>query len=107
MASQTSKGVKDTHTHTHMPYFSHPDEQEEYEYQMFAAYDAKVEAYGDRCPGCGTLRWGGDCPKCYDWDAEAEATERQALLAELATDPAPAVCEGPAEVEEVDDDIPF
>lgn len=30
------------------------------------AYDWKVETYGDRCPGCGTLRWGGDCPKCYD-----------------------------------------
>lgn len=34
------------------------------------SYDYRVEAYGDRCPGCGTLRWGGDCPNCYDDEAE-------------------------------------
>jgi hypothetical protein len=36
------------------------------------AYDAKVEAYGDRCPGCGTLRWGGDCFSCMAHDETEE-----------------------------------
>lgn len=33
------------------------------------------EAYGDPCPGCGTPRYGGDCGKCYDFDAEAADAE--------------------------------
>lgn len=35
-----------------------------------ARYDDRRERYGDPCPGCGTLRWQGDCPNCYDDDSE-------------------------------------
>lgn len=29
-------------------------------------YDYRSEAFGDPCPNHGTLRFGGDCPKCED-----------------------------------------
>lgn len=34
------------------------------------------EAYGDPCPGCGSLRYGGDCGKCYDFEGEALDAEK-------------------------------
>lgn len=43
--------------------------------------DYMREAYGDACPGCGTLRYGGDCGKCYDF--EAEARDEEARMAEF------------------------
>jgi hypothetical protein len=88
---------------------THPDEQEEREYQLFAAYDAKVEAYGDRCPGCGTLRWGGDCPKCFREDdelrAEAErlGSSPEVILDQFETE----VAESRRERVGVSDDIEF
>jgi hypothetical protein len=36
-------------------------------------FDYKIEAYGDRCPGCGTPRFGGDCGNCYDGDSQEYA----------------------------------
>ena len=42
-----------------------------------ATHDDYVrEAYGDPCPGCGSLRYGGDCGKCYDFEAEARDEDR-------------------------------
>jgi hypothetical protein len=42
------------------------------DYEFHARYDDHRERYGDRCPGCGTLRWGGDCPACMSCDPEPE-----------------------------------
>lgn len=53
-------------------------------FEADAAYDYKVEAYGDRCPGCGTLRWGGDCPRCFD---DADLSHGEAFVAEPAVAP--------------------
>lgn len=38
------------------------------DYEMNAGYDDKRERWGDRCPSCGTCRWGGDCIVCYSED---------------------------------------
>jgi hypothetical protein len=48
------------------------------DFELHAAHDYKVEAYGDRCPGCGTLRWGGDCPKCYHEEEELSSLQKRA-----------------------------
>jgi hypothetical protein len=74
-------------------------------YEANAAYDYKVEAYGDRCPGCGTLRWGGDC--VCNLRAEMEA-ENEAMAAELvdfvpAADFVPVIADSAT----ADDDILF
>jgi hypothetical protein len=63
--------------------------------------DYMREAYGDPCP-CGTLRWGADCPKCYNFEAE----EREALAHPDYARYAPAPADpyiAPAD----SDDIPF
>jgi hypothetical protein len=38
--------------------------EEHEEHERNARYDDHRERYGDPCPGCGTLRWQGDCGKC-------------------------------------------
>lgn len=58
-------------------------------------YDYYREAYGDPCPGCGTLRWQADCPVCYhdeydrpEGDARyAVGCERHPHLAQSADAP--------------------
>lgn len=49
-------------------------------YEFNARHDYRREAYGDPCPGCGTLRWQGDCPTCTrpDDEDEDEAFARRA-----------------------------
>jgi hypothetical protein len=87
-------------------------------------YDDRVERYGDRCPGCGTLRWGGDCPKCfsdmhdddvvrtryfqdtYGEEWAAKLAEADAHVAELDARAA-AERQAVAAVVVADDDIPF
>lgn len=39
--------------------------------------DYMREAYGDACPSCGRLRWGGDCGNCYDEGDEREFTDEE------------------------------
>ena len=66
--------------------------QENDEYEINAAYDAKAEAFGDPCPGCKRLRGGGDCWFCFD-DGYPTSPEDQAPpeLVEAAPVARPAV----------------
>ena len=85
--------------------FGYDQAADDAQFEASAAYDYKVEAYGDRCPGCGTLRWGGDCPRCMDDDyrsAEEVAHDDAVLAAQALVPAAPVVAYDPA-----DDDIPF
>ncbi len=73
---------------------------DEANYELNARHDDIRERYGDPCPGCGTLRWQADCPKCYREICSEEADE----IAGLAL-PAPVA---PVAVPVFDeDDIPF
>lgn len=38
------------------------------DYDLMTASDELRERFGDACPGCGTLRWQGDCPICTPLD---------------------------------------
>jgi len=46
--------------------FNDIQRREDDDFELFAAYDAKREAFGDPCPGCKRLRGGGDCAYCFD-----------------------------------------
>lgn len=73
---------------------------------LIAAYDYKVEAYGDRC-SCGTLRWGGDCPNCMRQEDEMVLSPDfdEELGTALASRFEP---EAPSDAPKIDDDdIPF
>lgn len=74
---------------------------EDRDYEINARYDYIREAYGDPC-SCGTLRWGADCPRCYDEDRyePADAAEILTMPQEPIVTPAPIVALD-------DDDIPF
>ena len=91
---------------------------------FLAAYDYKVEAYGDPCPKHNTLRWGGDCPDCQieEMNADNDAEIGAALLARqeeariererYEADKAARIARMRAQAAEIaasftDDDIPF
>ena len=61
-----------------MPYL---EDREEILQEFFSHHDYKREAYGDPCPCCGELRWGGDCPAC---SAREEAAALDFELREAA-----------------------
>lgn len=70
---------------------------------IIAAEDYRREAYGAPCPGCGTLTWGGDCPRCYQ---EEDRDEVEVLYA--AESRRPVHGNVPVDPEPWDDtDIPF
>lgn len=79
--------------------FNNDDDRD---FELNARYDYIREAYGDPCPGCGTLRGGGDCIRCYD-----EATYEPANAAELLDMAPEPVAELPVDWSNVDDDIVF
>lgn len=53
------------------------------DYEVESIYDDyRREAYGDPCPHCGELRYGGDCPSCNARD-ESAAIDFELREAEL------------------------
>jgi hypothetical protein len=51
-----------------------------------ATYDDKRERYGDPCPGCGALRYGGDCGRCMA-DDELDAGNQLAAAEGMPVKP--------------------
>lgn len=44
---------------------SDPREEDERD-EFNAQFDDHFERYAQRCSGCGTPTYGGDCPNCYE-----------------------------------------
>jgi hypothetical protein len=62
--------------------------QEHVDHEAGARFDDHRERFGDPCPRHGTLRWGGDCPTCWQAEDEAAAAAELASEAALAAMPA-------------------
>lgn len=82
---------------------------EDDDYEFNARYDDHRERYGDPCPGCGTLRWQGDCPKCWDEPLDGD----EAVAASVGHSEPKGLDDGTQNPESgvppawADDDIPF
>lgn len=85
------------------------DYDEDRDLELFARADYIREAYGDPCPGCGTLRWQADCPLCMPPEDEPDwATHRDDVPEFPTSYQAPASPRAPVPATgEDDDDIPF
>jgi hypothetical protein len=73
--------------------------QEHLDHEFNSQFDDNRERYGQPCH-CGTLTWGGDCPKCMR-DEEDAPMSPEAYAAYVAAQPAD------VQAALVDDDIPF
>lgn len=51
--------------------------EEDADYEFNARYDDRRERYGDPCPSCGNLRYGGDCGNCLEFEEPFDTLEEK------------------------------